>query len=171
MLVNWDCVDTQLSVNSDWPDLPLVPGRRSCRISLEMELPQGACTIHPLGRGDYVQIAQAYRPLAQAKGWLQTWAEKRKSYPTVDRMFGAADFKPFVLSRTVPSSVFSADKKEHVHLGYTFDEVAQCAEHWRNDLGIDRAMVVLAGWIHRGYDVGHPDVLPAAPECGGMPPR
>ncbi|MBI2298246.1 MAG: hypothetical protein HYU66_04715 [Armatimonadetes bacterium] len=28
-------------------------------------------------------------------------------------------------------------------------------------------MVVLAGWIHRGYDNQHPDILPAAPECGG----
>lgn len=67
----------------------------------------------------------------------------------------------------MPSSEFNRDGKEHVHLGFTFDEAAQCAEHWRNDLGIDRAFVVLAGWIHRGYDVGHPDVLPAAPECGG----
>jgi hypothetical protein len=167
LLVNWDCVDTQLRVNNDWPDLPLVPGRRSCNISLDMESPQGACTIHPLGRGGYVEIAQAYRHLAKAKGWLQTWSEKRRSCPSVDRMFGAADFKPFVLSRVLPGSRFSPDKKEHVHLGYTFDEVAQCAEHWRNDLGIQRAMVVLAGWIHRGYDVGHPDVLPAAPECGG----
>jgi hypothetical protein len=167
LLVNWDCVDTQLDVTGFWPDLPLVGGRRAYGVSLEMESPQGACTIHPLGRGDYVQIAHAYRALAKAKGWLQPWSEKRKSYPTVDRIFGAADFKPFVLSRVVPSSRHSHNKQEHVHLGFTFDEVAQCAEHWRNDLGIDRAFVVLAGWIHRGYDVGHPDVLPAAPECGG----
>ncbi|MGA2063984.1 MAG: DUF5696 domain-containing protein [Thermoguttaceae bacterium] len=167
LLVNWDCVDTRLTVESAWPDLPLVAGRRACGITLDIESPQGACTIHPLGKGDYVRIAQAYRPLARAKGWLQTWADKRKSQPAVDRLFGASDFKPFVLSRVLPSSRFSRDGKEHVHLGFTFDEVAQCAEHWRNDLGIDRAFVVLAGWINRGYDVGHPDVLPAAPECGG----
>jgi hypothetical protein len=167
LLVNWECVDTRLLVNGSWPDLPLVAGRRAYGVTLEMETPQGACTLHPLGRGDYVQIAQAYRRLAKAKGWLQPWAEKRKGYPTVSRIFGAVDFKPFVLSRVVPSSRFNRDKQEHVHLGFTFDEVAQCAEHWRNDLGIDRAFVVLAGWINRGYDVGHPDVLPAAPECGG----
>jgi putative endopeptidase len=167
LLVNWDCVDTRLSLHKAWPNLPLVPGRRSCSISLEIESPQGACTIHPLGRGNYVEIAQAYRPLAKAKGWLHKWTEKHKSYPTVDWMFGATDFKPFVLSRVMPGSRFYAQKKEHVRLGYTFDEVAQCAEHWRNDMGIERAMVVLAGWINRGYDVAHPDVLPAAPECGG----
>ena len=105
--------------------------------------------------------------MAKAKGWLVTWAEKRKAFPTVDRMFGAMDFKPFVFSRVVPGSRYSHDGKEHTHVGFTFDEAAACAEHWRRDLQIDRAMVVLAGWINGGYDVRHPDVLPAAPECGG----
>ena len=167
LLVNWENVDTQLSVHSDWPDLPLVPGSRSRAVSLEIEGPQGMCSIHPLGHGGYVEIAKAYRLLAEAKGWRKTWAEKRKQFPTVDRFFGAANFKPFVFSRVVPSSRFCRDGKERTHLGFTFEEVAQCAEHWRNDLGIDRADVVMAGWINGGYDVRHPDVLPAAPECGG----
>jgi hypothetical protein len=167
LLVNWESVDARLELDSSWPDLPTVAGRRACTVSLAIEAPQGSCSLHPLGRGDYVQIARAYRPLAQAKGWRQTWAEKRRQYPSVDRMFGAADFKPFLLSRSMPSSRFNRDGKQHVHVGFTFDEAAQCAEHWRHDLEIDRAFVVLAGWINRGYDVGHPDVLPAAPECGG----
>ena len=167
LLLNWEDVEARLSIDSSWPDMPLVPGRRACAVSLELGSPKGMCSLHPLGRGGYVEIARAYRPLAKAKGWLRTWAEKRKEYPTVDRMFGAADFKPFVFSRVVPGSRFSKDGKEHAHLSFTFEEAAQCAEHWRNDLGIDRAMVVLAGWINGGYDVRHPDVLPAAPECGG----
>ncbi|NQT14657.1 MAG: hypothetical protein HQ582_18010 [Planctomycetes bacterium] len=166
LLVNWDNVDTRLAVHTTWPDLELVPGRRARDVSLEIDAPQGSCTLHPLGQGGYVEIARAYRPLAKAKGWLQTWSEKRKSYPTVDRIFGSSNFKPFVFSRVVPSSRFS-DGRERTHLGFTFDEVAACAEHWRRDLAIDRASVVLAGWINGGYDVRHPDVLPAAPECGG----
>jgi hypothetical protein len=122
-------------------------------------------SISPLGKGGYVEIAHAYRPLAKAHGWLKTWAEKRQQFPSVDRMFGAADFKPFVFSRTLTSS--RNPGPERTSLGFTFDEAAQCAEHWRNDLGIDRAFVVLAGWINGGYDVRHPDILPAAPECGG----
>jgi hypothetical protein len=54
-----------------------------------------------------------------------------------------------------------------VSVGYTFEEAAEVAEHFRKDLGLEHAMVVLAGWIHRGYDNQHPDILPAAPECGG----
>ncbi|MBM3501112.1 MAG: hypothetical protein FJX74_20870, partial [Armatimonadetes bacterium] len=57
--------------------------------------------------------------------------------------------------------------RDQVSVGYTFDEAAQVAEHFRHDLAIQRAMYVLAGWINRGYDNQHPDILPAAPECGG----
>jgi hypothetical protein len=32
---------------------------------------------------------------------------------------------------------------------------------------MDRVLFILGGWIHRGYDNQHPDILPAAPECGG----
>lgn len=167
LLVNWESVDTRLAVNTSWPDLPLVPGRRMRALSVDIAGPQGLVTVHPLGEGGYVDIAHAYRPLAREKGWLKTWADKRAEFPTVDRLLGAANFKPFVLSRVMPTSRFSRDGQERVHLGFTFDEVAACAEHWRHDLDIDRAFVVMAGWINGGYDVRHPDVLPAAPECGG----
>ena len=167
LLVNWESVDSHLTVDTTWPDLPLVPGRRANALSLDIDASQGMCTIHPLGRGGYVEIARAYRLLAEAKGWLKTWAQKREQFPGVDRIFGAADFKPFVFSRVMPGSRFSHDGKERSHRSYTFDEAAACAEHWRNDLEIDRAFVVLAGWVNGGYDVRHPDILPAAPECGG----
>jgi hypothetical protein len=167
LLFTWDQVNSRLTTHTTWPDLPLVPGRRAVSVSLELEGPENTCLIQPLGRGSYVDIAKAYRPIAKVKGWRKTWDEKRQQFPTVDAMFGAADFKPFVLSRVLPSSVYSQDGKEHVYQGFTFDEVAQCAEHWRRDLQIERAFVVLAGWINGGYDVRHPDVLPAAAECGG----
>ena len=167
LLLNWDVVDSELVTHGEWLDLAAVPGRRVRSVSLNLAGPAGTVSLHPLGRGGYVEIAQAYRPLAKAKGWRLTWADKRAQWPSVDRLFGATDFKPFVLSRTLPTSRFARDGKESVHLGFTFDEVAQCAEHWRHDLQIERAFVVLAGWINGGYDVRHPDVLPAAPECGG----
>lgn len=167
LLLNWDVIDSELVTHREWTDAPAAPGRRLASVSLDAAGPSGSFSLHPLGRGGYVEIARAYRPLAEARGWRTTWARKRSRWPAVDRLFGAADFKPFVLSRTLPGSRFSPDGKEHVHLAFTFDEAAQCAEHWRHDLGIDRAFVVLAGWINGGYDVRHPDVLPAAPECGG----
>ncbi|MEA3400096.1 MAG: glycoside hydrolase [Armatimonadota bacterium] len=167
LLVNWEKVDTHLRMETSWPDAPAVPGRRMRALTLTMEEPAAAFSLHPLGEGGYMEIARAYRPLAEAKGWRQTWAEKRRDFPSVDRIFGAADFKPFVFSRVLPSSRFNDTDQERTHLGFTFEEVARCAEHWRHDLEIDRAFVVMAGWINGGYDVRHPDILPAAPECGG----
>ena len=52
-------------------------------------------------------------------------------------------------------------------LNFTFEECADLAEHFHNDLGIDRAMLVLNGWINGGYDNKHPDILPAAEAIGG----
>ncbi len=167
VLVNWDGVGVSLATETQWLDTPLVPGARLRTLSLELQGPAGSCTVHPLGRGGYVEIAHAYRALAKAKGWLETWAEKRTSYPTVDRIFGATDFKPFVYSGVMPGSVYSTDGQEHHWVNFTFDEIARVAEHWRRDLQIDRASVVLAGWINGGYDIRHPDVLPAAADCGG----
>lgn len=166
MLLAWPHPETILKTKIDWPKHELVPGVRRGSVGIELHGAAREVSIHPIGRGGYVEVAKAYRAIAKRNGWLMTWAEKRKRYPTVARMFGAADFKPFVFSRTVPSSRFGGPT-ERTHLGYTFEEVAQCAKHWHDDLGIDKAMVVMAGWIHRGYDNQHPDVLPAAPECGG----
>ncbi|NOY82126.1 MAG: hypothetical protein GXP31_14105, partial [Kiritimatiellaeota bacterium] len=167
LLVAWTHPGVRLEVKTTWPDHPMVPGRALNTMSLVLGEGARELTLHPLGSGGYVEIAKAYRELLQQRGRLPTWAEKRKRHPTVDRMFGAADFKPFVFSRIVPSSRFNKTGKDIVHLGYTFEEAARVAEHLHRDLGIDKAMYVLAGWIHRGYDNQHPDILPACPECGG----
>lgn len=164
LLVAWPHCDTQLLFAHTWPNNPLVPGRQMNSISLTLLPPANSCTIHPLGRGDYCDIARAYRRVAAKRGLVKTWAQKRRECPNVDKLIGAADFKPFVFVRVLPRE---PGGQEGLHVGFTFSEVAQCAEHWREDLGIDRAMVVLAGWIHRGYDNQHPDILPACPECGG----
>ena len=167
LLVAWAHPDTTLDVFTTWPNHPLVPGSRMHSVSLTLRDEAREFTVHPLGAGGYVEMAKAYRELARQHGWLKTWAEKRKQHPTVDAMFGAADFKPFVFSRTIPSSRFNSSGQDQTNLGYTFEEAAKVAEHLHKDLSIDQAMYVLAGWIHRGYDNQHPDILPAAPECGG----
>ncbi|MCX7598732.1 MAG: DUF5696 domain-containing protein, partial [Armatimonadetes bacterium] len=164
LLVAWPHCDTELVFAHTWLDNPMVGGRRMNSISLTLVPPADSCTIHPLGRGDYCDIARAYRRIAARRGFVKTWAQKRRECPNVDKLIGAADFKPFVFVRVLPRE---PGGQEGLHIGFSFSEVAQCAEHWRKDLGIDRAMVVLAGWIHRGYDNQHPDILPACPECGG----
>ncbi|MBU6401564.1 MAG: hypothetical protein KGS61_14700, partial [Verrucomicrobia bacterium] len=61
----------------------------------------------------------------------------------------------------------ASTREESVRVNWTFDEAAQVAEHLKGDLKLDKVLFILGGWIHRGYDNQHPDILPAAPECGG----
>ena len=121
--------------------------------------------IHLLGKGDYVTIAKAYRQVAWDQGWLVTWPEKLKSNPDRAKLFGAADFKLWsALDRRMnPESTH----EDSLHVNWTFDEAAQVAEHLKRDLKLERVLFTLGGWVHRGYDNQHPDILPAAPECGG----
>ncbi len=169
LFLAWPHPGVRFEVDTAWPHDPRVPGQT--RRSLTLTLDEGArrFVLCPLGPGNYVTIGTAYRKIARKFGWLETFEEKQRRFPTVPAMFGAADFKPFVFTRIVPGSRFNHTGRDITRLIYTFDEAAAVAEHLHRDLGIDKAMYVLAGWIHRGYDNQHPDILPACPECGGNP--
>jgi hypothetical protein len=147
LLVTWDAPYTDLII--DYSAEP----RRQLTAGLALRENARTVRLQPLGRGGYAEIAKAYRRMARERGYLKTLAEKWRENPAVERLFGAADFKPFVFSRG--------------RINLSFEECVELAEHFKRDLGIDRAMLVLAGWINRGYDNQHPDILPAAPELGG----
>jgi hypothetical protein len=118
-----------------------------------------------LGKGDYNTIARAYREVAREHGWLVAWKEKLKGRPERTQLFGASNFKLWtVLSRRMSED---STKEESVTVHWTFDEAAQVAEHLKRDLQIDKCLFTVGGWMHRGYDNQHPDILPTAPECGG----
>jgi hypothetical protein len=137
------------------------------RLSPSLTLSKSARTfrIQFLGKGDYVTIAKAYRQLAQERGWLVTWDQKLKGHPERTKLFGAANIKLWsTLDRRMNED---STKEEAVHVNWTFDEAAQVAEHLKNDLKLDKVLFTIGGWIHRGYDNQHPDILPTAPECGG----
>ena len=117
------------------------------------------------GAGDYVSLAKSYRELAQIRGWLVGWEEKLKAHPRAEKLIGAINFKLWsALSRQMTDD---SQQEKSKRLNWTFDEAAQIAAHLRNDLQLEHVLFTVGGWIHRGYDNQHPDILPAAPECGG----
>lgn len=121
--------------------------------------------LHVLGKGDYVSIAKAYREVAKSKGYLVTWDQKLKNHPERAGYFGASNVKLWhALNRRMNEE---STEEVSVRVEWTFDEVAQIAEHLKRDLQIDKVLFGLGGWIRRGYDNQHPDILPAAPELGG----
>ena len=161
LLVSWEGLYTDILY--DYTTQPR--GQLSAGVALYRD--SRSIRLQPLGRGGYVEIAKAYRPLARQRGFLQTLAEKLRQNPALEQMIGAADFKPFVFSKRVPHTRWNRSDKELVDVHYRFAECREFAEHMKNDLAIDRAMLVLAGWNRRGYDCGLPDILPAAAELGG----
>ncbi|MEM3478545.1 MAG: DUF5696 domain-containing protein [Candidatus Bathyarchaeia archaeon] len=135
-------------------------------LSLSMYLRKTARSLRIsfLGEGDYVSIAKAYRKIVQEKGWLATLREKAERNPEVVKLLGASNFKLWsCLTRLMDYKMW----EELVQVNWTFNEAAEVAEHLRRDLGIEKALFIIGGWIRRGYDNQHPDILPAAPECGG----
>jgi hypothetical protein len=143
------------------------PGGAKQALSLSMVLSKSsrAAQVRFLGKGDYVTIAKAYRDAARRAGWRVTWDEKLKGHPDRAKYFGAINFK---LWSTLDRRMNEDSSKElSCKVNWTFDEAAQVAEHLKKDLGLDRVLFIMGGWIRRGYDNQHPDILPTAPECGG----
>ncbi len=163
-LFTWDDPYVSLDVQSQSKDAASGAGQvLTC--TLAMSKSARSFRLRVCGPGDYVAIAKAYREVAKAKGWWVPWSEKLKARPDRARLFGAINYKLWsTLSRTMNEE---STQQKSVSVNWTFDEAAQVAEHLKNDLQLDRVLFTMGGWIHRGYDNQHPDVLPAAPECGG----
>ncbi len=161
LLVTWTDPYTEVQVDYSAQPAPQL------RMGLAMRERAQSVRLQPLGRGGYVEIAKAYRAVARERGLLKTLAEKMRENPRVAELFGAADFKPFAYMRLAPNTPWHRQDTWGAQLNFTFEECANLAEHLNRDLGINRAMLVLNGWINGGYDNRHPDILPAAPEIGG----
>ncbi len=161
LLLTWTDPYTEVQVDYKIQPAPQLT------MGLAMRERASSVRLQPLGHGGYVEIAKAYRAVARERGVLKTLAEKMRDNPRVAEFFGAADFKPFAYMRLAPNTPWHKQDQWGEQLNFTFEECADLAEHFQRDLGIDRAMLVLNGWINRGYDNRHPDILPAAPEIGG----
>jgi hypothetical protein len=133
--------------------------------TLELRRSARSFTLTLLGKGDYVSIGSAYREVARQRGWLVSWDQKLEQNPDRARLFGASNFKLWsMLTRRMNEE---STQEESSTVNWTFEQAAQIAEHLRNDLKLERVHFIIGGWIRRGYDNQHPDILPAAPELGG----
>ena len=159
-MVTWDdpyvTPEAARLADGDRRELSLeVRGRKTAR----------AVEFTPLGKGGIDEIAAAYRGLGEEKGLRRDLRRKLAGRPGLDLLIGASNFKLWTCLERKMSEDSRSEESVEVH--WTFEQAAQVAEHLKNDLGIDRCLFTLGGWTHRGYDCQHPDVLPAAPECGG----
>ncbi len=164
-LVTWDDPYVTLEVQSVLTNAPWAKGGQVLLSSLSLRKTARSFQIHLLGQGDLGTIARAYRQVAREKGWLVTWDQKLEGHPERARYFGASNVKLWsTLSRQMNEE---STREQSVRVNWTFAESAQVAAHLKNDLQLNRVLFIMGGWIHRGYDNQHPDILPSAPECGG----
>jgi len=164
-LITWHDPCVAADVRSAVTNASWLNGHQALSVSLDLRKSAKSFRIQFLGKGDYVDIAKAYRQIAKDKGWLVTWDQKLKGHPERAKYFGASDFKLWsTLARRMSED---SQREESVQVNWTFDEAAQIAAHLKNDLKLDKVLFMMGGWIRRGYDNQHPDILPAAPECGG----
>jgi len=163
-LVTWDDCYAVAEVKST-VGATGAPARQVLGLSMVLRKSARGVRVQFPGKGDAAAVAKAYRGAAASRGLAVTWDEKLRGHPERARYFGAANYKLWsTLSRRMSED---SAKEVSVRVNWTFDEAAQVAEHLKRDLRLDRVLFMMGGWIHRGYDNQHPDVLPTAPECGG----
>ena len=167
LLFTWTDHGAVLTSHANIHDHPSIAGRAIRSVSLQLHREDPSVEIFPLGIGNYVDVARAYRPIAERRGYRATWSRKRSSDERVALMEGAPVFRLEGLVRIATGTLKDDHPDEDVECLHTFGEVASCARHWREELEIDRAQILLGGWNLHGYDSGHPDILPANPQCGG----
>lgn len=141
-------------------------GKQTLSTTLSQKKKPQGFTFYVCGKGGVNEMAGVYKNLvATKKGYYVPWSKKLAEDNGRKKLFGATNFKLWsLLDRRMDEA---SQKQLSVTTNWTFEEAGKVAEHLKNDLKMDDVLFTMGGWIHRGYDNQHPDVLPAAPECGG----
>jgi len=163
-LLTWDDPYVAAEIRSAEPGPHDIRAKQILSTSMILRKSAKSVRVRFDSQGNYVSLAKTYRQFAARMDLLDPWQEKLKENPERRKLFGAINFKLWATLRREMNE--ESTKEELVQVNWTFDEAAQVAEHLKNDLKLDRVLFVMGGWIHRGYDNQHPDILPAAPECG-----
>ena len=164
-MITWEDPYTTPRVKSQLPESEELAGRQVLSLSVRLRKSAHSLQVMFPGKGDYMAIAKAYRPLAAERGMLVPWMQKIDAVTERKKLFGAINFKLWAcLDRRMNAA---STEQKFLEVDWTFDEAAQVAGHLKNDLKLDRVLFILGGWTHRGYDNEHPDIMPPAPECGG----
>ncbi len=117
--------------------------------------------------GNYVDMAKRYRRFAKETGLFVSLQEKMTRTPSVKDLIGTPQTRVSIL-RNLKSDSDRFDAKDQTK-NYSLTTFAERARQLRalKAKGIDRLLVLVAGWPHLGYDRQHPDSLPPPEQAGG----
>ena len=122
--------------------------------------------------GGYVDMCKTYRRYAQEKGTFVTLKQKMATNPNVEKLIGAANFEIQVVAnhprQPEYQSLSGAILDGYHHLCTSFEQIEAIVHDLKNNLGVDRALIRIAGWGRKGYDNDRPiDQITVNEEAGG----
>ena len=118
-------------------------------------------------KGDYNDVAKAYRAYVKDKGALITLKAKAALNPLVDELRGCPIIHTGISVHISPDSrYYKPDDPAHNDHFVSFDERAKQIRALKQK-GLKRAYTHFDGWGVRGYDNLHPLPLPPSPVAGG----
>jgi hypothetical protein len=124
--------------------------------------------------GGYVEMCKTYRKYSQKTGTFITLKQKIAANPKVEKIIGAPNFEVQIVSNRPLNPQFltlSGPPMDGAHgLQTSFQQVEAIVRDMKGQLGIDRALIRLAGWGLKGYDNVRPiDAASAVnTEAGGQ---
>ena len=122
--------------------------------------------------GGYVEMCKTYRRYAVQTGRLVTLKQKIVENPDVQKLVGAANFEIQVVANH-PMQPQYQGLSGAIYDGYhrlltTFDQIAAMVHDLKDNLGVDHAVIRIAGWGREGYDNWRPvDQAEPNAEAGG----
>lgn len=126
--------------------------------------------------GSYVELALSYREWAVSHGIHRSLTEKLKSTPalanlTQGRLVSMLEATP-LHGKGYDENLLRSTKGDELlgsgtHVMFTHAQAQECIRDLPK-AGVERALVVVRGWIPGGYDDSHPDVWPPEQKLGSI---
>jgi len=126
--------------------------------------------------GDYVELAKAYRQWIINQGQFVSLEEKIQANPDLRSFLGG---RVFWINLAFPSrrkttaedfmlrGDYQFDNGDPIEIRFTYKELDTMIKRLK-DLGLEKGMIKIGGWINGGYDYSHQDVWPPEPRLGSI---
>jgi len=110
--------------------------------------------------GGYVEMCKTYRAYAEKAGTVVTLRQKIAANPKVEKLIGAPNFEVQVVANRSLAPQYQS-LSGPVYDGYhrlqtSFDQIAAIVHDLKDNLGVERAVIRIAGWGRKGYDNDRP---------------
>ena len=110
--------------------------------------------------GGYVEMCKTYRAYAEKIGKVVTLKQKIAANPTVAKLIGAPNFEIQVVANRALAPNYQS-LSGPVYDGYhemqtSFDQITAIVHDMKNNLGVEHAVIRIAGWGRKGYDNDRP---------------